>query len=49
MTTNPDAIISLPLLTVPAHNGIHSKLANSSNSSNVVNGWTSPPWLLKQQ
>lgn len=43
LTTNPDAMISLPLLTVPAHKGIYSKLASSSNSSTVVSGWTNPP------
>jgi len=42
-TTTPAAIISLPLLIVPAHNGIYNKLANSSNSSTVVKGWTNPP------
>ena len=42
-TTSPEAIISLPLLTVPAHKGIYKRLANSSNSSTVVKGWTNPP------
>ena len=36
-------------MTVPAHNGIYNKLANSSNSSTDVNGWTNPPWLLNEQ
>lgn len=44
---NPAAITSLPLLTVPAHNGIYNKLASSSNSETVVRGCTIPPLLLR--
>lgn len=42
-TTKPAAITSLPLLTVPAHNGIYNKLDNSLSSSTLVSGWTKPP------
>ena len=32
-TTIPDAITSLPLLTVPAHSGTYNNVLNSSNSA----------------
>ena len=49
LTTNPVPITSHPLFTVPAQRGIYNKLANSSNSSTVVNGWTIPPLLIITQ
>lgn len=42
LTHKPAAITSLPLFTVPAHNGIYNRLASSSNSSTLVKGWTNP-------
>ena len=34
-TTNPDPITSLPLLIVPAHNGIYNKFANIFNKISI--------------
>jgi len=43
LTTIADEITSLPLFTVPAHNGIYSNVDNSSSSATPHIGCTSPP------
>ena len=49
LTTIPAAITSLPLLTVPAHNGIYKSVDSSSSSATPHIGWTSPPLLESAQ
>ena len=49
LAISPLATTSLPLLTVPAHNGIYKSVESSSISATLHMGWTSPPLFVRHE
>lgn len=47
--TSPLATTSLPLLTVPAHNGIYRSVESSSISATLHMGCTRPPLFVRTE